>query len=120
MNIDENNLPSFPPYEGNWAAILYEPIPMSGERITVAVAVWDADGCSMKATIPPGVLPEQMSGMIDLLVTAVRQQLVEGGIEGVSVPGIHVGHVRTGMGSNREDVLQQGVSLTCSLARRGD
>lgn len=111
-------LPPLPTYEGNWTAIYYEPIPLSGERITVAVAAWDQDGCSMVDTIPMGVLPHQFGAMIEVLLSAVRKQLECGGIESVSVPGIFIGPVRTGMGNDREDLLQQGVSLCSFIARR--
>lgn len=111
------NFPDFPPYEGNWAAFYYEPIPSSGERLTIAVVAWDTDGHSLTETIPRGLLPVAMHCMIELLVGAIKRQFEEGGIEAVAMPGIFVGPVRRGMGNDRADVLQQGISLTSSIAR---
>ncbi|MGF6282169.1 hypothetical protein ABH908_000346 [Pseudomonas frederiksbergensis] len=115
INLDR--FPDFPPYEGHWAAIYYEPIPASGERLTIAVAAWDADGHSIEDTIPPHLFPHAMQAMIELLLAGTRGQFEEGGIEAVAMPGIFVGAVRRGMGNDRADVLRQGVSLTSSIAR---
>ncbi|MDF9778760.1 hypothetical protein [Pseudomonas baetica] len=116
-SVGMSNFPEFPPYEGCWAAFYYEPIPTSGERLTIAVVAWDADGHSLTETIPRGLLPVAMQCMIELLVPAITRQFETGGIEAVSMPGIYVGPVRRGMGNDRDDVLQQGVSLTSSIAR---
>lgn len=115
INLDR--FPDFPLYEGYWAAIYYEPIAASGERLTIAVAAWDADGHSIEETIPRYLFPHAMQSMIELLLAGTRRQFEEGGIEGVAMPGIFVGAVRRGMGTDRADVLRQGVSLTSSIAR---
>ncbi len=114
--VSTANFPDFPPYEGHWAAFYYEPIPASGERLTIAVVAWDAEGHSLAETIPRGILPVAMHCMIELLVAAIARQFEEGGIDAVAMPGMYVGQVRRGMGNDRADVLQQGVSLTSSIA----
>lgn len=115
QNLDR--FPDFPPYEGHWAAFYYEPIPTSGERLTIAVAAWDAEGHSIEQTIPRCLFPHAMQSMIELLLAGTKRQFEEGGIEAVAMPGIFVGSVRRGMGSDRADVLRQGISLTSSIAR---
>ncbi|MGE8067092.1 hypothetical protein [Pseudomonas sp. NPDC089569] len=114
--ISLGNFPDFPPYEGLWAAFYYEPIPTSGERLTIAVVAWDADGHSLAGTIPSGLLPDAMQCTIELFVAAIIRQFEQGGIDAVAMPGIYVGSVRRGMGNDRADVLQQGISLTSYIA----
>jgi hypothetical protein len=114
----QDEFPSFPDYEGNWVPFYYEPIPTSGERMTIAVAAWDADGLTVSGTVPRLLFPYQLNEMIELMVYTIRWKLEANGIVGVSIPGISVGHIRSGLGNDRDDVLEQAIALTSSLAGR--
>lgn len=114
----QHEFPPFPAYEGNWVAFYYEPIPTSGERMTIAVAAWDTNGLAVSGTIPRGLFPYQLDEVVELMVYTIRWRLEAYGIVGVSMPGTSVGPIRRGLGNNRLDVLEQGIALTSSLSGR--
>lgn len=115
------DLPSF---EAEWWPIQWEPIPGSGERLTVAVVTQAADGSrAVRQVIQPGTLRTLFEGsaaqfLISKAVASLDRQLKTGAeIRRLLMPfeGLEVGPPRDCRAADLEEVVEQAIALSASL-----
>lgn len=124
IKLDVQTAPS---YRANWAPVFFEPISGSGERITVAIVVFDAAGGEVKRTVRDDVLKAlygskraHLSQMIDFVLSSLRSQI---GHRDPTIPltGFSLGSWQEASSrAERYGVLRQAVYRSCSMANLDD
>lgn len=115
---------------GQWAPVYLEPMPGSGERLTVAVVALGSDGFHLVRTLPEmkakcmyGTHAVSMLGMIDLIVESLDSHLRSTArLEGWRPPlrdTVSLGTIRASYGATVEDVAKAGAKLCASLSISG-
>lgn len=119
--------PELPGYEAEWAPVYWEPIMLSGERITALVAaVSQAGEMMVDVVLRPGVLkvlyPGQHKKALNLLLL-VKESLedylhTEGRLEGWTCPlsGFYMGDIFPGLSTSISGIIAQAKPLCSSLS----
>ena len=126
MNLDPAMFPSRPEYAGRIAPIYLEPMPGSGERITVAIL---AQGEDRQLRIHPALHSEAMNclygnkaanlqGLIELCAASLREHLGKTNNLSDWIPPIAtatLGRVRAAYAQSMTDLIAQGLRAHASL-----
>ena len=118
--------PKLPTVQAFWTPIYLEPMPGSGDRLTVAVAAKGASGYFILPTLDPkraycmyGDRANQVVGMASLIVESLADHLSENDSLAAWPPPFHgtvfLGPTRSGHGDELEDIAFSGAQLTSSL-----
>lgn len=115
-------------YKGDWRAIYFEPIPASGERITIGVAACGFDNeFTVQRTVSTRLLRcmygtdlyEGVDSIVALALKAIKEQLEKGiRLEECRAlfTGIYFGEVHTASTSEFRGVVKQGIQSSSSFA----
>lgn len=119
------NFPELPSYSARWCPVYMEPIPGSGEKITVFIAVRGVDGAVyvqpvMTSRIRKALsknISRQMSGTIKICVMSAETHLHQNmDLQSWQPPlsGFSLGKHRDALGDDVEDIMWQAKQL-CSF-----
>lgn len=119
--------PVAPSVHAEWAAVYFEPLMGSGERLVVAVVCRDSEGRgAAKIAFKNNVIKcmyqdqsERVMGLLHLVVESFDEHVLSGRTlkEWASpLASCFVGPVRVALGDSLESILNQGIRLTSSLA----
>lgn len=120
--------PVAPTYSARWAPLYLEPMPGSGERLTVALlAIDDAGNVAVEPVIANKTLrcmygdaADRFSGIVSLLIDSVTSYALTGKpLEKWQAPlrdAASLGTLRDALGNNLQDILRIGAQLTASLS----
>jgi hypothetical protein len=127
LGLSKNQVfPELPFYEGKWSPIYWEPILLSGERLTVFVAAIGADGHAVvKVILRDDILkvlfPENYSQVSDLLSWASDDLLVHlsevGSCDSWDAPitGMFVGEEYPALSTDVYGIILQAIPMCSSL-----
>lgn len=118
--------PTLPDLTASWAPIRMEPIPGSGEKLTVAIALEMGNTQKVISAIPhevaQAIFGKQGDNMLGLIATAsthLRNHFAHGGhLQNWRSPlsGIYVGELEEGQGDTVEEILEQAMRSTACLS----
>ncbi|WP_417312396.1 hypothetical protein [Ectopseudomonas khazarica] len=118
--------PTLPELTASWAPIRMEPIPGSGEKLTVAIALEMGNTQKVISAIPHDVAQaifgrqgDSMLGLIATASTHLRNHFAHGGhLQNWRSPlsGIYVGDLEEGQGDTVEEILEQAMRSTACLS----
>lgn len=117
---------ALPTYQANWWPVYLEPIPGSGERLTVAVIVNGNDGVRQVRSVLPisafrMLYGDHAMGMMAVVVQTLEriqsQMNQRTAISRLKLPygGVHIGAKRDSLADDINGVFDQAVRLTSSL-----
>lgn len=129
------NIGSFPSTDhlmrGKWAPIYFEPIPGSGERLTIAIIVVGnsgfeivvADRLSALGCMYPNDY-ERVHFFVRAAIETVRASVEKRGLEvlmsgSVPMSGVYLGKAREGMGDNLKSIAETWLHKSSSLVSHG-
>lgn len=118
--------PTLPTMTANWVPVRIEPIPGSGELLTVAVALQMEGQQRVISAIPPevahAVFGEQGTSMLGIIGTVsnhLKNFLLHGGnLEDWKSPlsGVKAGELEVGQGNTMEEIIEQALRSTACLS----
>lgn len=118
--------PALPDLTATWAPVLMEPIPGSGEQLTVAIAMQLGDTYRVASAIPPDVAQaifgEQGNSMLGIIATVsahLRNHMVHGqAFEDWRSPlsGVRLGKPEEGQGFTPEEIIEQALRSSACLS----
>lgn len=126
--ITDPTFPPLPSYQADWCALYWEPIPTSGERITVAVAVQSAIDWHVRPVLDPAMV-RCMTGMKDLLApvemaisTLTKHLTNRQPLQAWSSPvsGLTLGSIETTHAENLTDAVRMAVQDCAFFGRLDD
>lgn len=120
-------LSKLPSYKAHWIPVFWEPIPLSGERLTALIAVLGEDGnASVRVVIRDDVIkvlyPTQSENVADFLRWVaddlLRHLTGKTSLEGWQLPatGFHLGPISPSLSDGVEDVFEQAIPTCSSLS----
>ncbi len=122
-----NFIKQSPTYTGEWMPIFFEPIPLSGERVTICIAATGHDNNHKVAqTISAtqmkclyGSSWQNINGIITWILDSIRLHLLNTGSLTNWNPGtvgVYTGKITSSRSSNIEGIVNQGIRMVASLA----
>ncbi len=122
-----NFIKQSPTYKGEWMPVFLEPIPLSGERVTICIAAIGHDNIyKIVQTISTvqmkclyGSSWQNINGIITWTLDSIRLHLHNtGSLENWNpgTTGIYTGKINPSRSSNIEGIINQGIRMVASLA----
>ena len=119
--------PSIPGYSFSWRTLQIEPIPMSGERITMGIVLKGDDQALIAARLIPSARlrrmygPEmggRLAGALSMCIDQAEEFYTRQPLAGVWAPpleGFYLGEVKSSLAENIEDALLNASRLSSSI-----
>lgn len=118
--------PQLPELTAEWAPVRIEPIPGSGELLTVAIALQLKDKPRVISAIPADVahaiFGEQGASMLGIIATCsthLQKHMSQGGLLldwRAPFSGVQIGDMEVGQGLNPEEIIEQALRSTACLS----